>query len=130
MIGKSYKGLQKHIRNLKTPEIEVWENQYPDKDYVVDLETSEFTCICPKTGLPDFAKLHIEYSPAKNCLELKSFKEYLFFYRDVGIFHEHVVNKILQDIIKAAKPKWVKLTGEFNVRGGIKTSVIREYKKK
>ncbi|MFH0855508.1 MAG: preQ(1) synthase [Candidatus Omnitrophota bacterium] len=125
----SYEGLQRNIRGLKAPKIEVWKNQYPDKEYMVILEVPEFTCICPKTGLPDFAAIRIEYSPAEFCLELKSFKMYAVFYRDIGIFHEHLINKMLEDIIKSSRPRWVKITGEFNPRGGIKTTVIREYRK-
>lgn len=127
MKKTSYRGLQKNIRRLKTPEIEVWKNQYADKDYVVELESPEFTCVCPRTGLPDFAKLTIQYKPAKWCVELKSFKLYMLFYRNIGIFHEHVVNKILDDFVKVCKPKWASIKGEFNVRGGIKTTVSAEY---
>ncbi len=124
----SYEGLQKNIRKLKTPKIEVWENQYPDRKYSIHLEIPEFTCICPKTALPDFATIIIEYRPARYCAELKSLKYYMNFYRDIGIFHEHAVNKILDDFVAACKPKWVKITGKFNIRGGIITTVIREYK--
>jgi 7-cyano-7-deazaguanine reductase len=123
-----YEGLQKNVRNLKTPEIEVWENQYPDKVYTVSLDVPEFTCICPKTGLPDFAQIKIEYSPAKYCIELKSFKMYTVFFRDIGIFHEHLINKLMDDFVKVSKPRWVKITGVFNPRGGITTTVTREYK--
>jgi len=126
---KSYEGLQENVRKLKTPKIYVWENKYPDKEYIINLETPEFTCICPKTGLPDFAVIKIEYWPAKLCIELKSFKEYLVFYRNTGIFHEHVVNKILEDFVKACKPRRVNITGEFNARGGIKTTVSAVYKR-
>ena len=126
----AYEGLQNRIRSLTTPPIEVWKNAYPDKIYTITLEIPEFTCICPKTGLPDFATIKIEYSPDKYCIELKSFKLYTIFYRNLGIFHEHVVNKILDDFVKAAKPRGVKITGEFNPRGGITTTVIREYKRK
>ncbi|MCX5702530.1 MAG: preQ(1) synthase [Candidatus Omnitrophica bacterium] len=123
-----YEGLQRKIRKLKTPEIEVWENQYRDKVYTICLDIPEFTCICPKTGLPDFATIKIEYSPRKYCVELKSLKMYTIFYRNIGIFHEHVVNKILEDFVKAAKPRWAKITAQFNPRGGIITTVTREYK--
>lgn len=126
----NYEGLQENIRNLRTPQIEVWKNQYPDKIYTITLEIPEFTCICPKTGLPDFAVIRIEYSPDKYCIELKSLKLYIIFYRNLGIFHEHVINKILEDFVRAAKPRWVRITGEFNPRGGIKTTVTREYKLK
>jgi len=123
----SYEGIQKNIRRLKTPNIEVWKNQYPDKVYTITLDIPEFTCICPKTGLPDFAFIKIEYSPNKYCIELKSFKMYTIFYRNIGIFHEHVINKMLEDFVRICKPRWVKIIGEFNPRGGIKTTVTREY---
>ena len=126
----AYEGLQNRIRSLTTPPIEVWKNAYPDKIYTITLEIPEFTCICPKTGLPDFATIKIEYSPDKYCIELKSFKLYTIFYRNLGIFHEHVVNKMLDDFVKAAKPRGVKITGVFNPRGGITTTVSREYKRK
>jgi 7-cyano-7-deazaguanine reductase len=128
-MKKSYKNLQTNIRKLKTPKIETWKNQYPDKNYNIHLENPEFTCVCPKTGLPDFATIFIDYTPDKNCLELKSLKEYFISYRDVGIFHEHLVNKILDDIVKACKPRYTKVVGDINVRGGIKTIVSAEYKK-
>lgn len=125
----SYDGRQESIRALKTPQIETWKNKYPDKDYCIKIETNEFTCICPKTGLPDFAQITLEYKPDKLCLELKSLKHYLFFYRQIGIFHEHVINKIFDDILTAAKPRWLHIVMVFNPRGGITTSVEREYKK-
>lgn len=128
MSKSRYEGLQKNIRNLKTPKIGVWENQYPDKEYTINLENPEFTCICPKTGLPDFATITIEYSPGRYCVELKSFKMYTIFFRNVGIFHEHLINKMLDDFVKACSPRCVKIRGEFNPRGGIKTTVYREYK--
>lgn len=124
----SYEGLQEDIRQLQASQIEVWKNQYPDKDYTVHLEVPEFTCLCPKTGLPDFATIHIQYTPGKWCVELKSFKYYIFSYRELGIFHEHAVNKILEDFVKACHPRWVKITGEFNMRGGIKTTISAEYR--
>lgn len=127
--GKSsYEGLQKQVRDLKTPEIEVWENQYKDREYTVDLEIPEFTCICPKTGLPDFAVIKFSYGPDKHCLELKSLKMHLLFYRDVGIFHEHLANKLLDDFVKACRPRWAKMEVVMNPRGGIATSVTAEYK--
>jgi len=128
--SNSYEGLQKNVRKLKTPAIEVWKNQYPDRVYIINLEIPEFTCICPKTGLPDFATIKIEYSPDKYCVELKSFKLYTIFYRNLGIFHEHVTNKILEDFIRAVKPRWVRISAQFNPRGGITTTVIREYKRR
>lgn len=125
----SYEGLQKTIRQLQTPEIEVWENQYADRKYTIDLNFPEFTCICPKTGLPDFGTIKILYRPTKTCLELKSLKMYFVFYRNLGIFHEHLVNKILDDIVKACTPRWAKVEVVMNPRGGITTTVTAEYKK-
>jgi len=127
-MKSGYEGLQDKIRKLRLPPIEVWENQYKDRDYTVILDVPEFTCICPKTGLPDFADIRIEYSPDKYCVELKSFKLYTVAYRNVGIFHEHATNKILDDFVAAAKPKWAKVTAIFNARGGIQTTVEAQYK--
>jgi 7-cyano-7-deazaguanine reductase len=124
----AYEGLQKNIRRLKTPVIDVWKNQYQDKLYTISIEIPEFTCICPKTGLPDFALIKIDYSPRKYCVELKSLKMYTIFFRNLGIFHEHLVNKMLEDFVKATKPRWLKIVAEFNPRGGIKTTVAREYR--
>ena len=109
------------------PEIECWPNQYPEIDYVVTIEAPEFTCVCPRTGLPDFATIRVEYVPGPRCLELKSFKMYLLAYRQMGIFHENVVNLILGDIVAAAAPKTCEVTGVFNVRGGLKTTVCARY---
>lgn len=124
----SYEGLQKSVRALKAPALETWKNQYPDKVYTIKIEIPEFTCICPKTGLPDFASILIEYSPAKDCIELKSLKMYTIFFRNIGIFHEHLVNKMMEDFTASCRPRWAKITGVFNPRGGISTTVIREYK--
>ena len=123
----SYEGLQERIRGLKTPKLEVWKNKYSDRDYTVNLEFGEFTCICPKTGLPDFAVIRIRYVPDAWCVELKSLKLYMISYRHAGIFHEHVVNKILEDFVKSTKPRSCHIEGEFSIRGGIKTVVTAEY---
>jgi 7-cyano-7-deazaguanine reductase len=125
----SYEDRQNHIPSLKTPEIESWEFMYPNSSTDLRIEVPEFTCVCPKTGLPDFATLVIEYRPTKYCIELKSFKEYLLFYRNLGIFHEHVANKVLKDCVKAVSPKYMKVTGIFNSRGGIQTTVVASFKK-
>ncbi len=127
-MNSSYEGRQDNIRALKTPLIEVWKNQYAGRNYRIHLEIPEFTCVCPKTGLPDFAEIKIDYCPAKDCLELKSLKMYTLFYREVGIFHEHLVNKLLDDLVKACRPRWMKILVEMNPRGGIYTSVEAEYK--
>ena len=107
--------------------IEVIDNKYKKRDYNVHIEFPEFTCVCPKTGLPDFANIIIDYIPDKKIIELKSLKLYFVSYRNVGTFHENVVNKILDDIVAACKPRSAKVVGEFNVRGGIKTTVSAEY---
>ena len=125
----SYEGLQENIRRLKTPKLEVWQNKYLDRDYTIEIEFPEFTCMCPKTGLPDFASINIRYIPDKVCLELKSLKLYMIFYRSVGVFHEHVINRILYDLTAVTRPRMMQVTGEFNVRGGIRTTVTAEYKK-
>ena len=129
MSKSSYEGLQNAVRKLKTPKIDVWKNQYPERDYTITIDCPEFTCICPKTGLPDFAVITIKYVPDELCLELKSLKYYTIFYREVGIFNENVVNKFLDDLVKACKPRWMEIVGEFNARGGIKTTVRAEYRK-
>ena len=127
MKKKSYEGLQKNIRELKTPLIEVWANQYSEREFTIDVNIPELTCICPKTGLPDFALLNIRYRPGSVCLELKSLKMYVIFYRSVGIFHEHLVNKILDDCVKACRPRWMRVEVVMNPRGGISTAVSAEY---
>ena len=96
---------------------------------MITIDIPEFTCICPKTGLPDFAVITIKYIPEELCIELKSLKYYEIFYRNVGIFHENVVNRFLDDLVKACKPRWMEIMGEFNSRGGIKTTVKAEHKK-
>ena len=129
-MKSSYEGKQGNIRNLKMPAIEVWENQYADRDFIVDLEIPEFTCICPKTSLPDFALIKVSYKPSKVCLELKSLKMYLTEYRQVGIFHEHLVNKLIDDFVSACKPRWMKVEVIMNPRGGIATTVTAQYPRK
>ena len=124
-----YEDLQGHIRKLKTPEIEVFKNQYADKEFTVRLHCPECTCICPKTGLPDFATIDLTYIPDKVCVELKSFKLYLVAFRNVGIFHENLVNKVLDDVVKACRPRWARVEGIVTPRGGIQTTVMREYRR-
>ena len=125
--SRSYDGLQDSIRLLDTPEIETWTNEYGDRDYTIDITNLEFTAICPKTGLPDFATIRVTYVPDERCVELKSLKEYFLSFRDVGIFHEHVVNKVLDDFVAACRPRKVEVVGEFNIRGGLKTVVRASY---
>jgi 7-cyano-7-deazaguanine reductase len=103
------------------PEIETWPNQFPGYEIVVD--DPEFTSVCPKTGLPDFGTIVIRYQPDRRCLELKSLKEYLQSYRNLGIFQENIVNQVLEDVVKACDPLWAVVRGEFRPRGGIGTTV-------
>jgi 7-cyano-7-deazaguanine reductase len=109
--------------------MEVFPNHHPDRDYVVTLATEEFTCRCPATGQPDFAKVTIRYIPDKSIVESKSLKLYFWSYRDQGVFHEHVTNVILDDLVATLSPRWCKVTAEFAVRGGISITVEAEYKK-
>ncbi|MFQ6091094.1 MAG: preQ(1) synthase [bacterium] len=130
MEQNSYEGLQEEIRGLKIePEIETWQNQYPDKEYTIELTIPEFTSVCPKTGLPDFGTIRISYVPDRRCVELKSLKLYIHAYRDVGVFHEHAVNKILDDFVRACRPRSARVVGEFNVRGGIRAVVAASYER-
>lgn len=112
-----------------TKKLETFPNRHPERDYVVTLETEEFTCVCPATGQPDFANLTIQYIPDKRIVESKSLKLYLWSYRDEGVFHEHVTNVILDDLVSVLKPRWCKVTAEFAVRGGVSITVEAEYKK-
>ena len=107
--------------------VETFKNQNPERDYTVTHSAPEFTSLCPKTGQPDFAVIVIEYIPDKLCVELKSLKLYLNSYRNDGIFFESVTNKILDDLVKACKPRYMVVTAEFNVRGGILSTVEAEY---
>jgi 7-cyano-7-deazaguanine reductase len=107
--------------------LETFENPKPGRDYEIHLECPEFTCNCPKTGQPDFATLHITYTPGATCVELKSLKTYLWSFRDEGHFHEDVTNRILDDLVAAIAPKHMLIEAEFNVRGGIHTTVTVEH---
>jgi 7-cyano-7-deazaguanine reductase len=107
--------------DAKLPAIETWPNQFPG--YQITIRVPEYTSVCPKTGLPDFGVLTIQYEPDRACLELKSLKLYLLAYRNLGIFYENAVNRILRDIVKAARPKWCIVRGEFTPRGGITTTI-------
>jgi len=111
--------------NHAFPEIETWPNQFPGYEIVVD--DPEFTSVCPKTGLPDFGNIMIRYQPDRLCLELKSLKEYLQAYRNLGIFQENIVNQVLEDVVRSAKPVWAEVKGEFRPRGGISTVVIAKW---
>lgn len=110
------------------PEIETWPNQY--REYQIEIDMPEFTSVCPKTGLPDSGTLTLTYVPDQRCLELKSLKMYTLAYRNVGIFQENVVNRVLADIVKATDPIEAKVVGDFAARGGIRTRVTASYKRK
>ncbi len=107
--------------------LETFANPQPQRDYTIRIEMPEFTCLCPKTGQPDFATLSLEYVADQECLELKSIKSYLWSYRNQGAFHEAVSNQILDDFVAACQPRFMRLTAEFNVRGGIYTTVVAEH---
>ena len=104
-------------------DLDIVENQYVDRDYIVKVSIPEFACVCPRTGQPDYAVIDIHYIPDKYIVELKSLKLYIVEFRNIGIFHEHVTNKILEDFQMACKPKKIVVRGDFNPRGGIKTTV-------
>jgi len=109
----------------RLPEIATFPNQFPD--YEIKIEIPEFTSVCPKTGLPDFGTIIIRYIPRGRCLELKSVKEYILAYRNLGIFYENAVNRILNDVVKASKPVRAMVRGEFNPRGGIRSVIEAHY---
>ncbi len=108
--------------------LETFPNPQPDRDYTIRMRMPEFTCLCPKTGQPDFAVLNLEYVPEKTCVELKSLKLYVWSFRDEGAFHEAVTNRILDDLVKATAPRFMRLTAEFLVRGGIYTTIVAEHR--
>lgn len=110
--------------------LETFPNPQPGRDYTIRIKAPEFTCLCPKTGQPDFATLHLEYVPEKLCVELKALKLYLWSFRDEGAFHERATNEILDDLVKATKPRFMRLTAEWYVRGGIYTTVVAQHRKK
>ena len=116
---------KKSIRSLET-----FQNSHPDRDYEIEMACPEFTCLCPKTGQPDFAELEIRYVPDKLCIELKSLKLYLWSFRNEGAFHEKVINDILDDLVQISTPRWMEVIGTFNVRGGIHTTVSATYEAK
>jgi len=109
-------------------ELESFINPKTDRDYTIKITLPEFTCLCPKTGQPDFAKLFLEYIPDKKCIELKSLKLFIWSFRNEGAFHEAITNQILDALVKAANPKYMKLKAVFNVRGGVYTTVVCDYK--
>ncbi|WP_031432284.1 preQ(1) synthase [Methylomarinum vadi] len=111
-----------------TKELETFVNPNPGRDYTIHIEIPEFTCLCPKTGQPDFATINIEYVPNQLCVELKALKLYMWSFREQGAFHEAVTNEILDDIVAATSPRFMRVRAEFNVRGGIYTTVVAEHR--
>ena len=109
-------------------DLETFSNPHPDRDYTIRIRIPEFTCLCPKTGQPDFATLTLEYVPDLLCVELKSLKLYIWSFRDEGAFHEDVTNRILNDLVDVCEPRFMRLRAEFNVRGGIYPDVIVEHR--
>lgn len=109
----------------KLPKLDTWPNQFPG--YVITTRFPEYTSVCPKTGLPDYGTITIRYAPRKKCIELKALKMYLLAYRDLGIFYENAVNKILHDVVEAIGPEWCVVTGDFTPRGGLNTSVFARW---
>jgi 7-cyano-7-deazaguanine reductase len=110
--------------------LETFPNPSPGRDYRIHMEIPEFTCLCPRTGQPDFAVLVLDYVPDRACVELKSLKEYVWSYRNEGAFHEAVTNRILDDLVRATRPRYMRLEARFNLRGGIFTTVVAEHRRR
>lgn len=111
-------------------QLEVFPNPAPGRDYRIHMQIPEFTCLCPLTGQPDFATLELDYVPDRRCVELKSLKQYIWSYRNEGTFHEAVTNRILEDLVRALRPRYLRLAARFNVRGGIFTTVVADHRKR
>ena len=120
-MGRTYPSSAKSGLDAKLPRVETWESQFPKT--TITIVDPEYNAICPKTGLPDFGTITIQYEPDRRCVELKSFKTYMNAFRGVGIFYENAVNRILRDLVRACDPVWMTVKGEFNARGGIRTVV-------
>jgi len=118
------------MTNQASKSLDTFDNPVPQRDYTIRIDVPEFTCLCPKTGQPDFANFKIEYVADKHCIELKSLKLYMWSFREEGAFHEAVTNQILDDLVRACHPRFMRVRGQFNVRGGIYTSVIVEHQAK
>ena len=119
---------RKPAPRLSNEILETFPNPQRGRDYTIRMRIPEFTCLCPKTGQPDFATLHLEYVPDRKCVELKSLKLYVWSFRNEGAFHEAVTNRILDDLVRLMRPRFVRLTADFNVRGGIFTTVVAEHR--
>ena len=118
------------VSSIDRDALDTFPYEYAGKDIVITIDTDEFTVVCPWSGLPDFATIRINYIPDKVCVELRSLKYYLLSYRNVGISQEHVVNRILDDLVRCAKPKWMKVIADYRIRGGVHTVTSREYSRK
>jgi 7-cyano-7-deazaguanine reductase len=119
--------LDRSMATTPSKNLETFTNPNPERDYVIRFECPEFTCLCPNTGQPDFATIRVEYVPDRLCVELKSWKLYLWSYRNEGAFHEAVTNRILDDLVAASKPRRARVEGDFYVRGGIHTVIVADY---
>ncbi len=118
------------LTSIDVKALETFSYEYAGKDIIINIDTDEFTAVCPWSGLPDFAVIKVDYIPNKLLIELRSFKYYLLSYRSVGIYQEHAVNRILEDLVKCARPKWMKVVADYKVRGGVHTVASREYNAK
>jgi 7-cyano-7-deazaguanine reductase len=117
----------KDLSAIDTGALDTFPYEYIGKDIVVNIDTDEFTAVCPWSGLPDFATIRIDYIPGRVCIELRSLKYYLLSYRNVGIYQEHLISRILDDLVRCAKPKWMRVAADYRIRGGIHTVASREY---
>ncbi|MGA1691194.1 MAG: preQ(1) synthase [Sedimenticolaceae bacterium] len=115
--------------SVPSKDLETFDNPNPGRDYTIHIRMPEFTCLCPKTGQPDFAELFLDYIPDEKCVELKALKMYIWSFREEGGFHEAMTNKILADLVEATQPRFMRLTADFNVRGGVYTKVVAEHRK-
>lgn len=116
--------------SVPSKDLETFDNPNPGRDYTIHIRMPEFTCLCPKTGQPDFAELFLDYIPDEKCVELKALKMYIWSFREEGGFHEAMTNKILADLVEVTQPRFMRLTADFNVRGGVYTKVVAEHRKK
>jgi 7-cyano-7-deazaguanine reductase len=118
------------VSKIDASTLDTFPYEFAGKEIVINIETDEFTAVCPWSGLPDFATIKVNYIPRKDCIELRSFKYYLLSYRNVGIYQEHAVNRILHDLVKSCKPKWMEVIADYNIRGGVHTVTTVEWGKK
>jgi 7-cyano-7-deazaguanine reductase len=117
------------MSDIDVSALETFTYEYPGKDIIINITTEEFTAVCPWSGLPDFGTITVDYTPLKDIIELRSLKYYLLSYRNIGIYQEHAVNRILEDLVRCVRPKWMKVSADYKIRGGIHTVVSREYRK-